>query len=325
MLALSELARFPFVRLAGQLCAYVVAVAVLAALDIHGLHTLARSLEAALPLDFAARFSTRDAGPAQPAPVQPVSVSPPPAAIAVYDPPPIGPSADGGAAPWSRSATPTYRTMCVRLCDGYFFPVSFATSPEFFGNDEAVCQENCATPARLYVFKNPGEAPAAMENLDGRPYSRLDTAYKFRAEYDPACTCKGQPWDEAARDRHRVYALRDAKARGKTDTSAKAELARLESRIESRLRQTKAAYRVAGLGDGERRRGRAAVIARYKAKTRFAALPPPKQAIAFPGFMGLGASATAAEPSKKGSPAGKAARREETTIGDIIQQAFGGF
>src|SRR5690606_29512315 len=31
----------------------------------------------------------------------------------------------------------TYRTVCVRLCDGFFFPISFATTPDRFGADEA--------------------------------------------------------------------------------------------------------------------------------------------------------------------------------------------
>ena len=29
----------------------------------------------------------------------------------------------------------TYRTVCVRLCDGYYFPVSFSTLPSHFARD----------------------------------------------------------------------------------------------------------------------------------------------------------------------------------------------
>lgn len=315
---LLELIRSPIARLAGQVGAYAAMIAAFAVLDVYALHRLAQSLEAALPLNLA----SQNAAPAAPrdAPLVTAAIPPPPSAA--MDPAPIGPSKDNSAAPWSRSFTQTYRTMCVRLCDGYFFPVSFATSPEFFENDEAACQASCASPARLYVFKNPGETAAAMENLAGRPYLKLETAYKFRTNYDAACTCKGQPWDEAARDRHRVYALRDATRRGKTNKDQKAELAQLDSKIDARLRQTKAAYRVAGVGYDTRRRDKAAA-ARYKTKTRLAMAPARKQAAIFPGFMGLGASDAQPGASKKIFAQGKA-RRREATVGDMLQRTIGG-
>jgi len=38
----------------------------------------------------------------------------------------------------------TYRTLCVRLCDGYYFPVSFSTLPNHFQRDADQCQSQCA-------------------------------------------------------------------------------------------------------------------------------------------------------------------------------------
>ena len=52
----------------------------------------------------------------------------------------------------------TYRTVCVRLCDGYYFPVSFSTLPEPFEQDAEACQSKCAAPAELYYYQNPGAA-----------------------------------------------------------------------------------------------------------------------------------------------------------------------
>jgi hypothetical protein len=43
----------------------------------------------------------------------------------------------------------TYRTICVRLCDGYYFPVSFSTLPAHFDHDADVCQSKCAAPVEL--------------------------------------------------------------------------------------------------------------------------------------------------------------------------------
>jgi len=37
----------------------------------------------------------------------------------------------------------TYRTVCVRTCDGGYFPVEFATSPARFGDDERQCKALC--------------------------------------------------------------------------------------------------------------------------------------------------------------------------------------
>lgn len=110
-----------------------------------------------------------------------------------------------------RDSTPvaTYRTVCVRLCDGYYFPISYATTPDHFAKDSAKCEASCGSPARLYVYENPGSESESMEDLAGRPYSELKTAFLYRTEYVPSCSCKAQPWEQEAQDRHRLYALAD--------------------------------------------------------------------------------------------------------------------
>lgn len=102
----------------------------------------------------------------------------------------------------------TYRTVCVRLCDGYFFPISFATTPDRFAADESACRARCSSSARLYVYPNPGGEPEQMTDVRGQPYTALKTAFLFRTSYDESCTCKPHPWDQASMDRHRVYAER---------------------------------------------------------------------------------------------------------------------
>ena len=94
----------------------------------------------------------------------------------------------------------TYRTVCVRTCDGAYFPVSFATVPERFVDDEKTCKALCpATEANLYAYRNPGEDMGQAVSVTGQPYSALPTAFKFRAEYTPGCACKaaGQTWSDA--------------------------------------------------------------------------------------------------------------------------------
>ena len=110
-----------------------------------------------------------------------------------------------------RSANGTFRTVCVRLCDGFFFPISFATTPEYFVRDEAACHSRCSSSARLYVYPADGE-PEQMVSVQRQPYSALNTAFLFRTKYDAACTCKPHPWDQEALARHRAYAEAQSKS-----------------------------------------------------------------------------------------------------------------
>lgn len=85
----------------------------------------------------------------------------------------------------------TYRTLCVRLCDGYYFPVSFSTLPNHFQRDADMCQSKCAAPAELYYHQNPGGAVEQMVSASGQqPYSSLKSAFRYRKEYVQGCSCK---------------------------------------------------------------------------------------------------------------------------------------
>ncbi|HWB44916.1 MAG TPA: DUF2865 domain-containing protein [Hyphomicrobiaceae bacterium] len=85
----------------------------------------------------------------------------------------------------------TYRTLCVRLCDGYYFPVSFSTLPNHFQRDADMCQSHCAAPAELYYHQNPGGAVDQMVSVTTQqPYTSLKSAWRYRKEYVPGCSCK---------------------------------------------------------------------------------------------------------------------------------------
>ena len=94
----------------------------------------------------------------------------------------------------------TFRTVCVRTCDGAYFPVSFATVQARFADDERSCKALCpATEASLFTYRNPGEDINQAVSVNGQPYSALPNAFKFRTEFNPSCACKaaGQTWSEA--------------------------------------------------------------------------------------------------------------------------------
>lgn len=93
-----------------------------------------------------------------------------------------------------------FRTVCVRMCDGAFFPVSFSTVQSRFGEDEALCKRQCpATEVALYTYTNPGQDIQQAVSLSGQLYSAMPNAFKYRTEYNPNCSCRGpgQTWAEA--------------------------------------------------------------------------------------------------------------------------------
>jgi hypothetical protein len=94
----------------------------------------------------------------------------------------------------------TYRTICVRSCDGFYFPISYATMPARFQEDQQQCQRMCpAAEVNLYTYHNPGEEVAQAVSLNGAPYTALPNAFKYRQEYNAACSCRklGQSWAQA--------------------------------------------------------------------------------------------------------------------------------
>jgi hypothetical protein len=94
----------------------------------------------------------------------------------------------------------TFRTICVRSCDGFYFPISFATTPDHFREDEQACQRMCpATEVSLYTYHNPGEEVSQAVSLNGRLYTELPTAFQYRKALSPACSCRrpGESWAEA--------------------------------------------------------------------------------------------------------------------------------
>lgn len=94
----------------------------------------------------------------------------------------------------------TYRTVCVRTCDGFFFPISFAATPARFPSDEQMCQRQCpGTEARLFAYRNPGGDIENSVAVNGQPYSSLPNALLFKKQFVPSCSCRpsGMSWAQA--------------------------------------------------------------------------------------------------------------------------------
>jgi hypothetical protein len=96
----------------------------------------------------------------------------------------------------------TFRTICVRSCDGFYYPISFATTPDRFRDDEQTCQRMCpAAEVSLFSYHNPGEEVAQAVSLSGRLYSELPSAFSYRKAVNPSCSCRkpGESWADALR------------------------------------------------------------------------------------------------------------------------------
>jgi hypothetical protein len=106
---------------------------------------------------------------------------------------PKGPGNNFGSLPFA-----TYRTLCVRLCDGYYFPVSFSTLPNHFQRDAQLCQSQCAAPAELFYHQNPGGAVEQMVSFGSQqPYLSLKSAFRYRKEFVSGCSCTQAEYDPA--------------------------------------------------------------------------------------------------------------------------------
>lgn len=110
------------------------------------------------------------------------------------------------------SGRKTYRSMCVRTCDGYFFPVSFSTAKGNLKKDANVCQSSCGVPASLYYYPNPGgDTKDMVAYKDGKKYEKLKNAFLFKKEFVADCRCKPEPWTRVARLQHKQYAKVETK------------------------------------------------------------------------------------------------------------------
>lgn len=104
-----------------------------------------------------------------------------------------------------------YRTMCVRLKDGYYWPINFSRTKADLKRDQIKCQNSCSGKVRLFYYRNTSDDLASMRDLKGKRYSSLKTAFLYRKKYLKDASCKPKPWSAEAKAVHKKYAVLDAK------------------------------------------------------------------------------------------------------------------
>jgi|GEM_PF-6128312 len=105
-----------------------------------------------------------------------------------------------------------YRSVCVRLCDGYFFPIRHGVSRGHLYNDADKCRRRCTSETRLFVM--PVSSSKIKDAVDqrGLGYDSLENAFLYRKKLIKSCTCRAKPWSYSERARHDLYAANEVRA-----------------------------------------------------------------------------------------------------------------
>lgn len=97
------------------------------------------------------------------------------------------------------------RTMCVRLCDGYYWPATTGTQSSSIIRDQNTCTQSCEAETKLFIRPSLGADAGDMRDLSGKPYKKLKTAFLYRKTYVPECKCRPDPWSSSEQLRHEEY------------------------------------------------------------------------------------------------------------------------
>ena len=98
-----------------------------------------------------------------------------------------------------------YRTICVRTCDGYYFPISQATRRSNFYDEAKQCQARCPGQARLFYAPSSASDIKWATDVSGLTYKDLKTAFLYRKKLVKGCSCRPAPWAPEERARHKLY------------------------------------------------------------------------------------------------------------------------
>jgi len=117
----------------------------------------------------------------------------------------------------------TYRTMCVRLCDGFYFPISNSVRRGRLYHDNRTCKQSCDGEARLFYYPTDGGSVETMVDLAGRSYQSLPNAFRYRKALVAGCACKPAPWSAEEAARHQGYAAEAAQSVAGAETEVEPE------------------------------------------------------------------------------------------------------
>jgi hypothetical protein len=77
--------------------------------------------------------------------------------------------------------------VCVRLCDGYFFPLP--TSASDYVSQGSACNSLCPDAPTEVYYRNGAEKIEDSVSVSGKPYSTLPVSLRYRTTTDETCSC----------------------------------------------------------------------------------------------------------------------------------------
>ena len=95
--------------------------------------------------------------------------------------------------------------ICVRTCDGSFFPVSYSARRANLGDLQEMCAALCPAAEVKLFTRAPRDMKTAV-SIDGDAYTSLENAFKYEKAVVPQCSCRkpGLSWAEALVDAERL-------------------------------------------------------------------------------------------------------------------------
>ena len=116
---------------------------------------------------------------------------------------PLDDGEEDDTTPGSRGGS---RAVCVRKCDGGFFPVSYSARGRNLDGLADLCHALCPNAdVGLFTLRAGADIETAL-SPDGEAYTALPNALKFQKTYDPTCACKapGKSWVETLAEAEKV-------------------------------------------------------------------------------------------------------------------------
>ena len=114
---------------------------------------------------------------------------------AAFAPPPAEIPADAAKpvkrAPAAARGFASRRPVCVRLCDGFFFPVNSFSGLSPIAREKASCAALCPdAPAALYFLPAGSDRIEDAVSASGQRYTALPVSLRYRTALDNTCACR---------------------------------------------------------------------------------------------------------------------------------------
>lgn len=89
--------------------------------------------------------------------------------------------------------------LCVRQCDGAYYPLATDVPSDRLGDMDRLCQAQCPAAASSAYAGRDSDDIAGATAVDGTRYADLSTAFQFRKSSTSTCACRApkQSWAEA--------------------------------------------------------------------------------------------------------------------------------